>query len=126
MTRTESTRFGWFSFLVLGILVVLNGSPKDAQAREATKVEGRVIAGDGSPVRQYPVVIKEVGKPNGRRFIAVTNTRGTYQISLPPGQYEVSPVFQPPDARIPIEVKNQTTLQVPPSTLRPSPEEGER
>ena len=106
-------------FFIIGVLIFLNGLKWNVHAGGMKMLAGQVLDVKGRPASQYPIIIESVGSHLAQKYITVTDFSGIFQVyNLPPGEYQVYPVNQPPEVWKSIEVKGEPLKWIEPLILR--------
>ena len=72
------------------------------------EVLGKVVDKNHNPVWSYPVFAQNISDPEGKSYVALTNSEGRYQMFLPEGSYRMKAVKQPEGVFIPLTIKGRT------------------
>lgn len=110
MNSTKSTVFKWIFLLAMGIIFILGGQDMSIDAAERTGiVGGQVVDMYGRPVGQYPVMIEGVGEFADKKYTAITDFTGAFQVlCVAPGKYEVYPLNLQSEKKV-IQVTGEKT-----------------
>jgi hypothetical protein len=93
------------SMLSLVFILGMYLAAQNATSRVHTVIIGKVLDAAGKPAPQYPVQISGGGIRGTRSFVAVTNSKGEFQLfDLAPGKYVIHPLMQPSTVGTSIEV----------------------